>query len=71
MIRMNKYDVDYWKERDVDILEEKPEGWIKLEGATTAPNGYSWYSNGKSRFGDEYEHALVNDEKPQYEIRGD
>lgn len=42
-------------------LESVPEGWIKIEGACTAPVGYSWYSNGKSRFGGEYECALVKD----------
>ena len=67
---MEKYNIDYWKEKDVNILEEKPDGWIKLEDATTAPKGYSWYSNGKSRFGGEYENALISDEKPKYETRG-
>lgn len=68
---MEKYNLEYWKERDVKILDEKPEGWIKNEGATTAPSGYSWYSNGKSRFGGEYENALVNEEKSKFQIMGD
>ena len=38
-----------------------PEGFIKTEGATTAPKGYTWYNNGKSRFGGEYENVLVKD----------
>lgn len=42
-------------------LVEVPEGWSKLEGATTAPLGYSWYSNGKGRFSGEFECALVKD----------
>ena len=25
-----------------------PKDWTKVEGGTTAPNGYSWYSNNKS-----------------------
>ena len=42
-------------------LESVPECWVKIKGACTAPKGYSWYSNGKSRFGGEYECALVKD----------
>lgn len=40
-------------------LDRLPEGWKALEGATTAPKGWYWASNGKSRFSGEYEHALV------------
>jgi len=36
-------------------LDEVPEGWKKIEGALTAPKGYEWYSNGKSRFSGEYQ----------------
>lgn len=51
-------------EKTKKILEENkvfdgiPEGWKVLEGATTAPTGYVWIWNGKSRFGGEYERAL-------------
>ena len=58
-----KYNLDYWKKRGIEIKNSVPKGWIKLEGSTTAPNGYSWYSNGKSRFGGEYKHMLVKDKK--------
>ena len=68
---MSKYDLDYWKEKNVNIYDVKPEGWEKLEGATTAPDGYSWYSNGKSRFGEEYENALVNEESSKIQVMGD
>ena len=68
---MSKYDLDYWKSKDVKILDEKPNGWIKREGATTAPKGYSWYSNGKSLFGGEYENALVNEETTKYQVMGE
>lgn len=54
-----KYSVDYWKERGVEVRDTIPEGYIPRTGATTAPNGYEWYSNGKSLFGGEYEHVLV------------
>lgn len=47
------------KERLVKV----PDGWKKIEGAMIAPKGYSWYSNGKSRFSGEYECALVKDEQ--------
>lgn len=40
-----------------------PKGWTKVEGALTAPNGYSWYSNGKSMFGGERESYLYKDEE--------
>lgn len=40
-------------------LIEVPEGWKKVKGAMTSPKGYSWYSNGKSRFSGECECALV------------
>ena len=68
---MSKYDLDYWKEKNVEILESKPKGWIKLEGATTAPNGYNWYSNGKYRFGGEYKNALVSEESTKYQVLGE
>ena len=39
-----------------------PKDWSKVEGALTAPNGYSWYSNNKSMFGGERESYLYKDE---------
>lgn len=33
--------------------------WKPIDGASGAPQGYVWYSNGKSRFSDEYKTALV------------
>lgn len=39
-----------------------PDGWRELESATTAPDGWVWFCNGKSRFankGRDYRHALV------------
>lgn len=41
------------------LLKELPNGWKKLEGTLTAPNGYYWASNGKSFFDGTYERALV------------
>ena len=42
-------------------LETLPKGWKRVEGATTAPRGWYWASNGKSRFGGEYRQALVRE----------
>ena len=52
-------------ERGGRVEDSVPEGFIKTEGATTAPKGYTWYNNGKSRFGGEYENVLVKDSGTQ------
>ncbi len=41
------------------IYKRIPKGWKVLKGATTAPNGYVWIWNGKSRFLGEYRAGLV------------
>lgn len=41
------------------VLEALPQGWRWLRDAWTAPRGYAWACNGKSRFSPEYRHALV------------
>ena len=46
----------------IRIFSSLPIGWKYLDGATTAPNGFRWASNGKSRFSDDYRHALVKAE---------
>lgn len=46
-------------------LVEVPEGYKKIKGATTAPRGYSWYSNGKSKFSGEYRSVLVKDKQDE------
>ena len=43
----------------VHVLDALPEGWRYIEGALTAPTGFRWACNGKSRFSPEYRHALV------------
>lgn len=40
-------------------LTKIPKGWIKTKGATTAPSGFIWVSNGKSRFSGQRKIALV------------
>lgn len=61
---MGKYTIEGFIKRGVKVLNTAPDGWIKAKTATTAPNGYSWYGNGKSRFedgGKDFKHALVKD----------
>lgn len=42
------------------VLDALPAGWRWIRcGCTTAPRGYAWACNGKSRFSPEYRHALV------------
>ena len=33
--------------------------WKDIQGASTAPKGYKWQNNGKSRFSKEYKSRLV------------
>lgn len=54
-----KYTVEYFKSRGTEIRNSVPKGYVKLEGATTAPKGYTWYSNNKSLFGGERRTILV------------
>ena len=60
----------YWKEINgrmlhtesgdsYPIFESVPAGWHILLGALTAPRGFEWCNNGKSRFGKEYEAGFV------------
>ena len=41
------------------LKDTLPNGWKKLKGALTAPNGYYWASNGKSFFDKNIERALI------------
>jgi hypothetical protein len=47
----------------VDAYETVPQGWTRITGALTAPAGYEWYSNGKSRFSRDYKQGLVRSRK--------
>lgn len=44
--------------------------WKIMRGAITAPRGYVWICNGKSRFGGEYQHKLVKEEELNKYIGG-
>lgn len=37
--------------------------WKEIKGATTAPLGYKWVSNGKSHFSKDYKAKIVKDKK--------
>lgn len=43
----------------MEVLDHVPEGWKVIGGANMAPNGYRFINNNKSRWSDEYRHALV------------
>lgn len=45
------------------INGELPKGWTRIEGALTAPRGYTWVSNNKSRFSGERKSALIKNDK--------
>lgn len=44
------------------VFEKMPDGWAVLRDAATAPRGYVWIWNRKSRFGGKYEHGLLKEE---------
>lgn len=47
------------KVKEPTIYDTMPKGWRVINGATTAPQGYIWICNGKSRFGGEYKNGLL------------
>ncbi len=49
--------------KTVKRFNTPPKGWKPVENALTNPKGYTWYSNGKSRFSGQYETALVKNKK--------
>lgn len=57
------------KEREIEYLDKPPKGWKKNEGATTAPLGYDWYTNGKSLLKGERKSILVKDHSKIYNAK--
>ena len=51
--------LEHFKKAGIDIVDTMPEGWREIKGATTAPLGYMWINNNKSRFSGERKHALL------------
>lgn len=45
------------------INGELPKGWVPIKGTLTSPNGYTWVSNNKSRFGGERKSAIIKNDK--------
>lgn len=72
-LQKNELSIAYHKDKGHIKEGNPPKGWEKVEGATTAPNGYSWYSNNKSMFGGERESYLYKDKpeskySPEFEV---
>lgn len=49
------------KEKEIEYVDSVPEGFKKLEGAMTAPLGFTWYHNGKSVIDKDRKTILVKD----------
>lgn len=50
--------------KDYPVINgELPKGWARIEGSLTAPKGYTWVSNNKSRFSSERKSAIIKDDK--------
>ncbi len=47
---------------EVDEYQELPKGWKEDKGATTAPVGFIWITNGKSLFRGERKSGLIREE---------
>ena len=50
------------KDPTIPKLDRLPEGWVRTNGAQTAPVGWYWANNGKSLFGGERKSALIKEE---------
>lgn len=50
-----------YRNKEYQVYETLPNGWIILKGATTAPKGYKWISNNKSRFSGERKLAFLKE----------
>ena len=44
-----------------NVYNTLPHGWKVLKGATTAPCGYKWISNNKSRFSGERKLGFIKE----------
>ena len=56
------------KEKVIEYVNEVPKGWVKNDGATTAPLGYKWYTNGKSLIKGERKNILVKEKAATEEV---
>ena len=58
---MEKYTVDYWKNKGINVFDNIPKGWVICRYTMTSPRGYVWICNNKSFFTREREHALLKE----------
>ena len=61
-LNMRNNTVQQEEVRGMAVLDHVPEGWKVVGGCTNAPAGYRFINNNKSRFGGEYQHALVKED---------
>ena len=50
-----------YKNKEYYVFNKLPNGWSIVKGATTAPVGYRWIHNGKSRFSKERKLAFLKE----------
>lgn len=56
------------KTKEIEYVENIPEGYIEDKGATTAPRGYTWYHNNKSITSGERKRILIKDSSDIYDV---
>lgn len=59
----SKKTLERLKKEGTKIVKEIPKGYVEVTDATTAPLGYTWYSNNKSYFSGERKTVLVKNKK--------
>lgn len=58
---MNKGRLESMIARGIKVYNSIPQGWTKIDGATTQPQGYQWINNGLSRWDKNYMSALCKE----------
>lgn len=68
-IRERKFTAKDGRRLSYPVADRMPDGWGVIRGAMTAPKGYTWISNRKSRFKKgpngkiESQHAIIETSK--------
>lgn len=52
-----------YRNKEYPVYDKLPKGWVVIKRATTAPCGYKWITNNKSRFSGERKLAFIYDRK--------
>lgn len=60
-IKKTSYTTKHGQTKEIEYVETPPKGWVENKGATTAPNGYTWYHNGESITSGKRKSVLVKD----------